>query len=440
MREYNSMAQRAIREYEGKRIFAHNWPRYFGQFEYDFQAASVASGDELRALAAGEGYDWLRSGPLVVKPDMIFGKRGLNGLVYYQDQTPGDVRLEAAADWIDARRAETTTLLSGQQGVLSRFIVEPFVAHAGDAEYYISAVLGDMEDVLTLSTQGGVNIEDNWDQVSIVEIPVDADGSELLEIIAAAVPADAADPERFALFASDFYRFFRDLQFAYLEINPFSLAGERVHLLDLVAKVDDTAGHLMEDRWGPLYYPTPFGMKAPGPEEKAIKEIDEKSGASLKLTILNPDGIIWTLVAGGGASVVYADTIADLTGADELANYGEYSGNPTTQETYLYTRTLLDLMTRSPDPQGREKILIIGGAIANFTDVAKTFTGIIQALREYHAQLRAVGVRIYARRGGPNYEVGLHNLRQAADALGLPIEVYGPETHMTDVARMALSA
>ena len=41
----------------------------------------------------------------------------------------------------------------------------------------------------------------------------------------------------------------------------------------------------------------------------------------------------------------------------------------------VYTETLLDLMTRAPDPQGRGKLLIIGGAIANFTDVAKTFTG-----------------------------------------------------------------
>jgi len=417
----------------------HNWSRYFGQFHYDFQAASVASGEELRTLAAGEDYLWLQ-GPLVVKPDMIFGKRGLNGLVYFQERQPGDVRLEEAAHWIDARRAETTTLHSGQQGVLSRFIIEPFVAHAGDAEYYISAVLGDTNDVLTLSAQGGISIEEHWDQVNSVEIPVDTDGETLLDLINTAVPGGLAEPSQFALFASDFYRFFRDLHFAYLEINPFSLAGDRVHLLDLVAKVDDTASHLMEERWGPLYFPTPFGMKAPGPEERAIKEMDDKSGASLKLTVMNPQGLIWTLVAGGGASVVYADTIADLIGAGELANYGEYSGNPTTQETCQYTRTLLDLMTRNPDPQGREKRLIIGGAIANFTDVARTFTGIIQALHEYQEPLRAVGARIYVRRGGPNYEVGLRNIKQAADALGLPIEVYGPETHMTDIARMALSA
>lgn len=32
------------------------------------------------------------------------------------------------------------------------------------------------------------------------------------------------------------------------------------------------------------------------------------------------------MVAGGGASVIYSDTICDYGGASELANYGEYSG------------------------------------------------------------------------------------------------------------------
>lgn len=40
-------------------------------------------------------------------------------------------------------------------------------------------------------------------------------------------------------------------------------------------------------------------------QEAYIADLDAKSGASLKLTILNPKGRIWTMVAGGGASVVY---------------------------------------------------------------------------------------------------------------------------------------
>lgn len=34
------------------------------------------------------------------------------------------------------------------------------------------------------------------------------------------------------------------------------------------------------------------------------------------------------------------------------------------------------------DPDGRKRALLIGGGIANFTDVAATFNGIIRALKE----------------------------------------------------------
>ena len=37
--------------------------------------------------------------------------------------------------------------------------------------------------------------------------------------------------------------------------------------------------------------------------------MDEKSGASLKLTVLNPKGRVWTMVAGGGGSVIYTDMV-----------------------------------------------------------------------------------------------------------------------------------
>ncbi len=78
-------------------------------------------------------------------------------------------------------------------------------------------------------------------------------------------------------------------------------------------------------------------------------------------------------------------------------------------------------MTREKDPKGRDKILIMGGAIANFTDVAKTFTGIIQAFDNYADKMKDVGVKIYVRRGGPNYEKGLKDIGEAGKRLGLNI-------------------
>ena len=61
--------------------------------------------------------------------------------------------------------------------------------------------------------------------------------------------------------------------------------------------------------------------------------------------MLNPKGRVWLMVAGGGASVIYADTVGDLGFADELGNYGEYSGAPNAGETQRYARTVLQAAT-----------------------------------------------------------------------------------------------
>ena len=74
-----------------------------------------------------------------------------------------------------------------------------------------------------------------------------------------------------------------------------------LHNLTLTIKC---AEYLCSRQWGDLTFPTPFGRDA-FPEERYIAELDAKSGSSLKLTILNQYGNIWTMVAGGGASVVY---------------------------------------------------------------------------------------------------------------------------------------
>ncbi len=436
------MAQKPIREYDGKRLFKENWDKYFEGLEYPFESVLVTSGEELKAKAKKPGYEWLNQKPLVAKPDMLFGKRGKNNLVLFKVNKPGDVTLEDAAKWIDEKRSGEVTLLSGAKGELTHFIVEPFTPHSEDEEYYIAATtLDENYDVLYMSAHGGMEVEENWDKVTEVKIPIDATDEEIEKIISENIPADIPEDKKevYKKFAINFYKFFRDLNFAYLEINPVVIVGDKVYLLDLVARLDDTAGFMMKDKWGDIEFPTPFGMPEKSPEEKAIAEADAKTGASLKLTVLNPKGRIWTLVAGGGASVVYADTIADLAGGvEDLANYGEYSGGPTTDETRFYTETVLDLMTREKDPKGRDKILIIGGAIANFTDVAKTFTGIIQAFEKYADKMKDVGTRIYVRRGGPNYEKGLKDIKEAAEKLGLPIKVFGPETHITDIVRMAL--
>ena len=443
------MAQKAIREYDAKSILAKHWNKYFPDFTYAYETVMVQNGSEL--TEAGKDKAWLKDKALVAKPDMLFGKRGKNDLVLFRDAKPGDVSLSKATSWIDEKSSTPQTVYFSFDGdtptgeantdMLTHFIVEPFTPHAQEEEYYISATCVGDNDMLYMSAEGGMEVEEGWDEkVTEVAFPITDTEEEIAAKINANIPADVPQKDKadFAKFAIGFFRAYRELNFAYLEINPFVLQGNKIELLDMVAKLDDTAGFMMVDEWGDIEYPTSFGMEEKSPEVLAIEDADSKSGASLKLTILKPEARIWTMVAGGGASVVYADTIADLAGIEDLANYGEYSGGPTTSETKFYADTLIDLMTRTPDKDGKEKILIIGGAIANFTDVAKTFTGIIQSFETYADKMKEHKVKTYVRRGGPNYEKGLKDIKEAADRLGLYIEVYGPETHVTDIVRMAL--
>ncbi len=419
------MAQKGIREYHGKRMLAKYLPEYLGgNFGYDGKIVLVDNDTKWDALVKEN--PWLKDSPLVAKPDQLFGKRGKHGLLFVNKN------FDEVKKWIGEKMGKDTKV-GKVTDALTHFIIEPFVKH--EEEYYLAIKSSVTGDTIYFSTKGGMDIEAVWDTVVEIEVPVDADVDKI--DIASKLPAEVKDKQRDTVekYIKGLFKYYVDLHFAYLEINPFAMSGNNIYPLDMVARLDDTALYVCVEKWGETDFPPPFG-RILSKEEMYVKELDEKTGASLKLTIMNPDGRIWTMVAGGGASVIYTDTIADLGFADELANYGEYSGNPNQELTYEYAKTLLDLLTRKKHPKG--KVLLIGGGIANFTDIAKTFTGIIMALKDYKEKLKEHNVKIYVRRAGPNFQEGLNMMRELGKTLGVPIEVYGPETHMTKIVSMGL--
>ncbi|KAJ4440235.1 hypothetical protein ANN_08374 [Periplaneta americana] len=304
-----------------------------------------------------------------------------------------------------------------------------------DEEAYVCIYSHRYADTILFHHQGGVDIGDVDAKALKLEIPVGQ------TVDAATIQAKlltnvvAAKKPMIAKFIEALYQLYSELYFTYLEINPLVVTKDTIYILDLAAKLDSTADFVCRPKWGEIDYPPPFGRDA-YPEEAYIADLDAKSGASLKLTILNKSGRIWTMVAGGGASVIYSDTICDLGGASELANYGEYSGAPSEQQTYEYAKTILGLMTQEKHPKG--KVLIIGGGIANFTNVAATFKGIVTALQEFQSKLVEHSISIFVRRAGPNYQEGLRIMREVGQNLGIPLFVFGPETHMTAIVGMAL--
>jgi len=424
------MAEKGIREYDAKRMIAKALPEFSGG-RFSFEAEPVLIGPETDMDNLASAHPWLGTTPLVAKPDQLFGKRGKNNLLYVNKSW------DEVKEWIRERMNKQVTIVqtTGETtGILTHFLVEPFIPH--EEEYYLAITTHRNNDTIHFSTKGGVDIESVWDSVVELEIPILSSIDEM--DVAGFLPDELGDKkQKVAEFIEILYKIVVAYHFTYLEFNPFTFLRDKVIPLDAVAKLDDYASFSCADKWGTIDMPNPFGLLKTE-EEEYVRELDERTGASLKLTILNPGGRVWNLVAGGGASVIFADTVADLGYAKELANYGEYSGNPSTELTFEYTKTVLKLMTEQKDDQGREKFLLIGGGIANFTDVAKTFTGIIQAIEEKSQELKDANVKIYVRRGGPNFREGLGLMRKMGDRLGLPVEVYGPETHMTKIVSMAL--
>ena len=408
------MARRKIREFDAKRIVCP-------MLGLGLRAVQVTSSNELKALSAKN--PWLKSEKLVAKPDMLFGQRGKNNLVLL------NATLQEAEKFMGELLGKDVEV-NGAKGPVTHFIVEPFVQH--ELEHYLSISSTREGALVRFSLSGGVQVEENWGLVREAKVAVGQEPQ--LEPLVEGAPADRRG--KLLSFIRSCLRAFDELDLSLLEMNPFTFDSKgNPFPLDMRAEVDDTAHFRDAKKWGDLQFPQPFGRSL-YPEEQFVRDLDEKSGSSLKLTMLNPNGRIWTIVAGGGASVIYADTVVDLGYGSELANYGEYSGNPNEEETYAYAKTILDLATRNPD--GKPIAILIGGGIANFTDVAQTFKGIIRAIREFRDRLAKANARIFVRRGGPNYETGLALMRKLGTELGLEIDVYGPEASMTKIVPMAI--
>ncbi|XP_006463797.1 hypothetical protein AGABI2DRAFT_194501 [Agaricus bisporus var. bisporus H97] len=469
------MSSTAIREYDAKLLLAYWLERAppvapHAQIKTNFQypAARVAqiSWDPATNTITPDTQipSWVNNSKLVAKPDQLIKRRGKAGLLALNKSWP------EAKQWI-TERAGKPQKVEAVTGTLNNFIIEPFLPHPSNTEYYVCITSQREGDRILFTHEGGVDIGDVDAKALILDIPVIAPfptREDIASTLLKHVPAEKKDT--LVDFLIRLYSVYVDLHFAYLEINPLVVldavnGGEpAIHYLDMAAKLDQTAESICGPKWAiardlsvyegggsatttkgskvsadrgpPMVWPAPFGRDLTK-EEAYIQKLDGSTGASLKLTVLNPEGRIWTMVAGGGASVVYSDAIAAHGFAHELANYGEYSGAPTEGQTYEYAKTIIDLLTRGNSrPDG--KILIIGGGIANFTNVAATFKGIIRALKEYRNQLINHNVKIFVRRGGPNYQEGLKAMRLLGESLGVPIRVFGPDTHITEIVPLAL--
>lgn len=365
----------------------------------EYKAKKLLLGDAYQGISFGiDGAKDAPAGSYVAKVDQGVKKRFKQGLV--QLEVPANGLGDASKPW--------------QKKGFKRFLAEPYLPHETNEERYFS--LERVRDGIRMlyAAEGGVDIEAHPESVKtyIIRTPEDS----------ARVANESGLPESFL---ENTVKVFEENYFAFLEINPLLVRGNECFLLDAAVLVDSAAALMVRGRWSE----DDIVESAPKHEsEGAVARLAKTTPASLKLSVLNPDGSLFLLLSGGGGSIVIADEAALLGMGQELADYGEYSGGPTREETYLYAKEILGLLL---DSKAKKKGLVIAGGIANFTDVQKTFAGIIDALKEREVELKKAGVKVFVRRGGPNEKAGLARMREYLQTAGLLGEVYGSDTVIT---------
>ena len=366
------MSRLKISEYNAKKLLL---PNYLG-----FPATLKTTSKEIELVFTNTN--------LVVKVDQGIKKRGKQGLVKV-NVTAGDIP-DIIAGW-------------SKLG-WNNFLIEPVIEHASDAEHYLALERVREGWQVSYSEKGGVEVESSWDLVKVITYPKNA------------LPKETKN------FLLDLFPLLDKNHVAFLEMNPILVRGEKIIPLDMACEVD-SAGY-------------PFETIAPSTlqeSEKMVMELDDSTPASLKFKLLNPDSSIWVFLSGGGASLVIADEVADQGMGKELANYGEYSGAPTDEDVYSYTKIILNQLLLSKN-KGRMAIIIAGG-VANFTDVVKTFRGLIRALDDKKDELGQAKVKVFVRRGGPNEEKGLKLMSDFLSHSKLLGSVHGHADPLTVVVR-----
>ncbi len=344
-------------------------------------------------------------GKLVAKVDQGVKKRFKQGLVAV------DVSPQAGARAIGKWKKKG----------FSQFILEPLFKHSSEEEQYFSLERVREGIRMLHAREGGVDIESNPEAVQtyLIHSPED------LSVIA----KKSKLPE---LFLKNLVSAFETNFFAFLELNPLIVRGSEAIPLDAAALVD-SAGTFFTRAWSEDDF---VKAKAKHLAEGRIEALAATTPASLKLNVLNKNGALFFLLSGGGGSIVIADE-AQLEGAGaQIGNYGEYSGGPTRQETYLYAKEVVKILLAS---KAKKKALVIAGGVANFTDIKKTFAGIVDALSESADTLRAKGIKVFVRRGGPNEVAGLALMEEFLKREKLFGSIHGSDTVITKAVEDAIS-
>lgn len=338
------------------------------------------------------------SPPFFIKAQTLSGKRkGVGGILEVKKSSEMSASLGRVLG----------AVINGEK--VEKVLVEKKVLH--QEEYYLSITYDTKVrgPVLTFSRVGGTGIEER----EVAAIPIDPISYTF------SPPKNVRVPQAILKTIPGLIELFFASDLLLLEINPLVVdALGVVFALDAKVKLDDSAA-VRHPEWN--YPPRAVAGHIPTEREIAAKKIDEGDyRGTAGSTYFDLPGDIAVLASGGGASLTAMDALLKADG--KPANYTEYSGNPPKEKVNKLTKIVLS----------KKKLagLWIVGAVANFTDIYETLSGILEALRAVKPKPK---YPIVIRRGGPKDKEAFEMLRKVKD---FNLHLYGQEISITESAKI----
>jgi succinyl-CoA synthetase beta subunit len=115
------------------------------------------------------------------------------------------------------------TTVAGITGQLTHFLIEPFVPHQQSEEFYVCIQSHRYKDEIFFYHEGGVDVGDVDSKASKLAIPPGCDISEERVRLELLSEVDASKQKTLASFIKALFIFYKELHFAYLEINPIAM-------------------------------------------------------------------------------------------------------------------------------------------------------------------------------------------------------------------------
>jgi len=213
-----------------------------------------------------------------------------------------------------------------------------------------------------------------------------------------------------------------------LELNPIRMKRQRNGRLipvacDFKGAFDDDDPNVKR-----LGLPEDLDISSYSNFEQEVNQLRTYQGQS-DVFVTNNQGTITAMTFGGGASALVTELLGDAATISS-----DFGGNPPYTKMHDISRIVYKYWLK------QSNVLFIIGGKANNTDIYETFRAMADALRYHFNTHGPTPLYVVIGRGGPNLIRGMGYLRDTLDALGLPYQMFGYDSAMSETVNFAMKA